>query len=118
MKRIKNETFFPDLGALKRMNGRLPRYYRRLLQIYSVLLIIIFSVVTYSFYYFRESKSEYDALLEKTNAYEKFRSEIDVIEDTMDIIVKLITQYDITKQYSAENTDSYSGLNHPRSESG
>lgn len=114
MKRIKNETFFPDLGALKRMNGRLPRYYRRLLQIYSVLLIIIFSVVTYSFYYFRESKSEYDALLEKTNAYEKFRSEIDVIEDTMDIIVKLITQYDITKQYSAENTDSYSGLNFER----
>lgn len=99
---------------LKKVSGRLPKYYRRLLQIYSVLLIIIFSVVTYSFYYFRESKNEYDALLEKTTAYEKFRSEIDVIEDTMDLIVKLITQYDITKEYSAENIASYSGLDFER----
>lgn len=95
---------------LKSIKNR-PKYSKRLWRSYTVLIFVFLALISYFVCYFSDRKSEYSALLEKTTLYEKEKSELTTAGDTVDIIVRLITQCDETKIYAKEPTATYENLN-------
>lgn len=84
-----------------------PKYFKKLFLIYFILLIVILGMITGSAVFFFGVDEDYNAFVDHTMQIEKFKKDTDIIFDTAGIIVNLISEYDITKQYAAEQVSGY-----------
>lgn len=106
MKTYKIKDIFQKFKFIKNR----PKYSKRLWRSYTVMIFIFLALISYFVCYFGDRKSEYSDLLEKTTLYEKEKNEIKTAGDTVDVIVRLITQCDETKMYAQEAGTTYGNL--------
>lgn len=107
---MNKRTGSSGIGKLTSLYKKSPKYFKKLFFIYFALTIIIFSIVSGFVTVYKKSDDGYDAFVDKTMQTEKFKTDTDIIFDTADVIVNLLSEYDITKRYSAAKTDVYSQL--------
>lgn len=98
------------LSKLTSLYRKSPKYFKKLFIIYFALIVIIFAIITGLVTVYKKSDDGYNAFMEKTVQTEKFKTDTDIIFDTADVIVNLLSQYDMTKLYAGAVTDDYSKL--------
>lgn len=111
---MKNKVRITLLNTIYGEIKKMPKYFKRFWKIYTVFLCLFLGILLYFGLYSGDKREEHSSLLEKTTEFERVKSEFETAADTMDLIVQLITQYDVTREYAKENISSYSNLNFER----